>query len=131
MLYASIVLLPVALYGYLSTSKSKKVVVASAASPGDQLREKSASVGRELLSALFLGSTLAFGVAIIIFLGGIVVDYKESRGIFAVVLPGETLPPAPAYSFPPAPVSDKEPAAEGESDSDTSDSKTSNELTDK
>jgi len=102
MLYVSMLMLPFVLYGYLAASPPKTVVAAKA-DPGAQLKGKKISVRRELRSAIFLGASIAFVVAIIIFLGGLVVDYKNSQGLFALPLPNATFPPAPTAQLPPAP----------------------------
>ena len=104
LLYASILLLPLFLWGYFKFSKSKKIVSIDQAIPGDQLKEKTVDAGREFLVSFFLGGTLALGAAIIIFLGQIISDYKNSEGIFASVVPNETYPPGPSFTFPPKPV---------------------------
>ncbi|MFA6376480.1 MAG: hypothetical protein WCX69_03730 [Candidatus Paceibacterota bacterium] len=105
MLYVLIILMPLALFGFLSISKTKRVAAdpANPASPGDQLKGKKTNAGKEMLSALFLASALAFGAAIVFFVANIVADYKESRGIFAVVMPAATFPPAPDRVAPPGP----------------------------
>ena len=104
MLYVSIVLLPAALYGYLVVSKPKRHTSILMANPGDQLKEKTVDVRKEIVSALFLGSMIALGAAIIVFVGGIVADFKSSNGIFAVIMPAATTPPSLDNVFPPAPV---------------------------
>lgn len=105
MLYVSMVMLPIMLYGYLVTSKSKKRVAAALANPADQLRVKRIDVRREFTSALFLGGCIAFGAAIIFFTASIVIDFKNSSGLFAVPLAPATFPPAPNNMvYPPEPV---------------------------
>jgi hypothetical protein len=103
MLYVSIVLLPVMLYAYFAASKPKRSIPVGMASPGSQLKERTTSIGREIMAAFFLGSVLAFSAAIIVFLWSIVADYRDSKGIFAVPLPAATFPPAPSAVYPPAP----------------------------
>ena len=111
MLYVSIVLLPAALYGYLVASKPQRRASILTANPGDQLKERTIDVRKELVSAFFLGSMIALGAAIIIFVGGIVADFKSSNGIFAVIMPAATTPPAPNTVFPPQPPAAAAPAA--------------------
>jgi len=120
MLYVSIILMPLALFGFLSVSKTKRATVDSAnpVSPGDQLKEKTTDTGKEMLSSLFLASTLAFGAAIVFFVANIVADYKESRGIFAVIMPAATFPPAPDHVVPPAPALPEEEAKSDEANPD-------------
>jgi hypothetical protein len=103
MLYASMLLLPIALYGFMAASAPKKTISARAADPADQLKEKKIDAGREIVSSVFLGATIAFGAAAMIIIGGVIMDYKNSRGLFAVTLPAATLPPASAYILPLAP----------------------------
>jgi len=97
------VLVPAALYGFFAASTPSKAIPARDENPADQLKEKKVDARREALSSLFLGATIAFGAAAVIILGGIIVDYKNSQGLFAVALPAATFPPAPDYILPPAP----------------------------
>jgi hypothetical protein len=106
MLYVSIILLPLSLYGFLVQSAPKKAVPAKIANPGDQLKEKKVDVRREALSSFFLGASIAFGASVVILVGGIIADYKDNRGLFAIPLPAAAYPPAPEYVYPPAPIID-------------------------
>ncbi|MGB2631532.1 MAG: hypothetical protein WBC48_01285 [Minisyncoccales bacterium] len=117
MLYASMFLLPFVLYGYLVSSKSKKRIAASLANPADQLREKKINIRKEITASLFLGGSVAFAAAIIIIIGFLVMDFKNSRGLFAVPLPAATFPPAPSWVYPSAPEKQAEaPAAKAVND---------------
>ena len=103
MFYFSAILLPAALYAFLTVSKPKKTVAALAANPADQLKEKKINVKKEFTSSLLLALIVAFGAAIIISIGDIIGDYKNDAGIFAKIMPPASFPPAPGYVFPPAP----------------------------
>ncbi len=103
MLYVSMVLFPLFLFGFLTAAKPKRAVSAAMADPVDQLKERHVDIGREALSGVFLAATVACGAAAIIILTGVIGDYKNSRGIFAAALAPATLPPGPSYVLPPAP----------------------------
>lgn len=114
MLYISLILLPPALYGFFAASGNKKKAPARLADPADQLREKTVDVRRESISGIFLGVTIALAAAAVLLIGGIIGDYKNSRGLFSVVLPAATFPPAPEYALPPAPQVDEQGGIVGE-----------------
>jgi hypothetical protein len=88
------------------SSKTKKRVAAALANPADQLKEKKINVRKEVVSAVFLGSSIAFGVGIIFLISSVVINYKDSSGIFAIPLPAATYPPAPGAVYPPQPPAD-------------------------
>lgn len=102
MLYVSVMFLPVMIFGLFSLPKGKKVS-AKKADPAEALKDARVNPRREFLSALFFGGSIAFGLAILIFLGDIIGDYKNSRGVFARALPLAAIPPAFADVLPPAP----------------------------
>ena len=123
MLYVSIIMMPLALFGFLSVAKKKRTAILAArtdspTNPGDQLKEKNTDTSKEMLSSLFLAATMAFGLAIAFFVANIVTDYKDSRGIFAVVMPAATFPPAPAHIVPDGPVLPEEAVEDGEDNAD-------------
>jgi hypothetical protein len=103
MFYISLLFLPVSIYGYLTFGKPKKKIVAAAANPADQLKKKALDVKRETTSAIFLGATIAFSVSLVVSMGILVGDYKNSHNLFAETKPAATLPPAMNNVFPPAP----------------------------
>jgi|GEM_PF-800577 len=128
MLYISIIMLPVCLYLFLVFSKPKKTIAAATADPAGQLLEKRVDFSREFKSSVVLGATVAFGAAILIFLSGIVVDYRNSTGLFAVALPPATLPPIPTYVYPPAPILDAEGDVAGAPKTDDNTKKKKNSM---
>lgn len=103
MLYVSMFLLPVVLYGYLVASRTKKRVAAALANPADQLKEKKINVRKEVTASIFLGTSIALGAAIILIISNVVIDFKNSSGLFAVPLAAATFPPAPSSVYPSAP----------------------------
>ena len=104
MFYISLFFLPVTTYGYLLFAKPKKKVSAAAANPADQLKKKAFNVKRESILTLFLGATMAFGAGLLVSIGILVGDYKNSRNLFAETLPAASIPPAQQNIFPPASV---------------------------
>jgi len=102
MLYISLLVMPGALYGYFHFSKPLKTIVAAAANPADQLRDKKVNIKRVSMLSIFLGMCIGLGIAMLISFGWIIDDYKNSRGLFAKVLPAAAFPPAASYDFPPA-----------------------------
>ena len=101
--YLSLVILPIAVWGFFVASKPKKTISAKNADPAEQLRAKKVNLKKEIQSGLLLGTAIAAGMGLFISLGMIIGDYKNDRGIFAAVLPPLSLPPAPETVLPPAP----------------------------
>jgi len=103
MFYLSIVIFPIAFWGYFAISKSKKTISAKDADPAEQLKNKKINAARELRGAIMMSVIVACGGAIVISLGQIINDYKNNEGLFAKILPSTSLPPAPPAALPPAP----------------------------
>lgn len=103
MFYLSIIIFPIAFFGYFSVSKSKKTILAKDADPAEQLKNKKINAARELRGAMMMSVIVASGAGIIISLGQIINDYKKDEGLFAKILPSTSLPPAPDAVLPPAP----------------------------
>jgi len=104
MFYISLFFLPIVIYGYLVFSKPKKKIAAVAANPADQLKGKALDLKRESICVLFLGSSIAFGMGLLVSLGTLIGDYKNSRNLFAETLPAAAYPPGLEDVYPPAPV---------------------------
>ena len=102
MLYAALLLMPAALYGYMHFSKPRKTIAASAANPADQLKGEKINLRREVYSVIFLGCCLGLGAGMIISFGWLIGDYKNSAGLFAAASPAAAYPPSPDFTFPPA-----------------------------
>lgn len=101
--YLSLVILPIAVWGFFAASKPKKTILAKNADPAEQLKAKKVNLKKEIQSGLLLGTAIAAGLGLFISLGMIIGDYKNDRGMFAVILPPLSLPPAPEAVLPPAP----------------------------
>jgi len=103
MFYLSAISLPIMLFGYFTYSKPKKRILAKSANPADTLKEQKVDAKRESTSAMFLGATIAFGAGLLISMGWLVNDYKNSERLFAESLPAASYPPTIEDPVPPAP----------------------------
>jgi len=105
MLYACVVLLPVAMTAYSIVSKQRRAVPLRNVDPALMLQARAVNVKSAISVNIMLGVVLGIGIATLIFLGIIFNDWYNSTGLFAAPRPYNTLPPAITDSLPPQPPS--------------------------
>lgn len=113
MFYVCLLLLPFVMVAYFIAGKQRKVISLRQADPTKMLEPVKINAGKIIVNSGLLGLVWGLAFSLVIFFGMIFLDWYNSTGLFAKVLPYSTFPPAVVDNYPAQPPSyeKKEPAS--------------------